>query len=120
SRLTRPGGALARRIGRLGAATINTAPIDITALTGTTVAIRTFSGESAEQTFSGQTVCAALDPVPLQLLRLKDIIDAPAMAARTETDPRPLRQILAHPVFTVPIAEEILARWPDWAIPGIT
>ena len=27
---------------------------------------------------------------------------------------------MAHPQFHVPIAEEILARWPEWAFPGIT
>jgi hypothetical protein len=26
---------------------------------------------------------------------------------------------MAHPKFTVPIAEEVLARWPEWALPGI-
>ena len=38
---------------------------------------------------------------------------------RSPDDPRPLAPIMAHPQFTVPMAEELLARWPEWALPGI-
>jgi hypothetical protein len=33
---------------------------------------------------------------------------------------RPLRPIMDHPHFDVPIAQEILSKWPEWAVPGIT
>ncbi|GGW39079.1 hypothetical protein [Streptomyces griseoloalbus] len=59
-----------------------------------------------------------LDPLPLQVLRMADRIPAGSWTQRAESD-RPLRPIMAHPKFTVPIAEELLARWPEWALPGI-
>ncbi len=74
---------------------------------------------AAAPTF-GDSLCAAITPLPQQLKRLIDVIKD--LAVRTgETAPqRPLRPLMIHPKFTVPIAEEILSRWPDWAVPGIT
>ena len=42
------------------------------------------------------------------------------MAGRAPAEPRPLRGIMAHPKFAFPIGSEVLARWPEWTIPGIT
>jgi hypothetical protein len=50
---------------------------------------------------------------------MTDRISTESVARRTETEERPLHPIMAHPRFTVPIAEELLTRWPEWAIPGI-
>jgi hypothetical protein len=51
---------------------------------------------------------------------MADVVASPDFLARSVDDARPLAPIMKHPQFNVPIAEEILARWPEWAIPGIT
>ncbi|WP_406229412.1 hypothetical protein [Nocardia sp. NBC_01009] len=66
------------------------------------------------------SVRTVIRPLPLQLARIKEIIPTASVAGRTDTDRRPLRQIMTHPEFGFPIAAEILARWPEWAVPGIT
>ncbi|MFF3286764.1 hypothetical protein [Streptomyces sp. NPDC003023] len=60
-----------------------------------------------------------LRPLPLHLRRMADRIPVSDVIGRSEDDPRPLRPIMRHPDFEVPMAEELLERWPEWAIPGI-
>lgn len=62
---------------------------------------------------------AGLAPMPGQLGRATGTVSGPTMDERAVDDQRPLRPIMMHPVFTVPMATELLTRWPDWAIPGI-
>jgi hypothetical protein len=64
-------------------------------------------------TLVGDTVSAA------PTLAANVPVPAPTMADRQETDARPLRPIMAHPVFGFPIGAELLARWPEWAVPGV-
>jgi hypothetical protein len=61
-----------------------------------------------------------LDAVPQQLTLLAEHIITPGMAGRAPVQTRPLRRIMDHPRFGFPIAAELLSRWPDWTIPGIT
>ncbi|GGT03061.1 hypothetical protein GCM10010271_00980 [Streptomyces kurssanovii] len=121
-RLTRRSGALARRAGRgatgdaaVAAVTEGTRPVLERGLSemGVIDAVAPEAGLPGE-------LRAGLSPSRLQLLRMADRIPADFWARRSETEARPLRPIMAHPKFTVPIAEELLARWPEWAIPGIS
>ncbi|WP_432034536.1 hypothetical protein [Streptomyces antibioticus] len=112
-RLTRANGALARRahLGTDGEATESflAGQLNLMGMTG---------DDAPEGGLPGE-LRAGISPMRLQLLRLADRIPADFWAQRTEADDRPLRPIMAHPKFTVPIAEELLARWPEWALPGI-
>ncbi|MBC7272411.1 MAG: hypothetical protein H5T76_27525, partial [Streptomyces sp.] len=112
-RLTRANGALARRahLAADGEATESF-------LAGKLKLMGMVSDDAPEGGLPGE-LRAGLSPMRLQLLRLADRVPADFWAQRTETDDRPLRPIMAHPKFTVPIAEELLARWPEWALPGI-
>lgn len=65
-------------------------------------------------------VLDALQPLGQQLTRARGLIAAPDVELRAVTDVRPLRRIMEHPRFGMPIAAELLARWPEWAIPGIS
>lgn len=112
-RLTRANGALARRAG-LGADGEATESF----LAGKLKLMGMVSDEAPEGGLPGE-LRAGLSPMRLQLRRLADRIPADFWAQRTEADDRPLRPIMAHPKFTVPIAEELLTRWPEWALPGI-
>ena len=71
------------------------------------------------ETVAGSVV-SGLQPLGQQLTRMTELIDAPDVEQRTESDDRPLRRIMAHPRFGMPIAAELLARWPDWAVPGLS
>ncbi|MET9734628.1 hypothetical protein ABZZ79_29525 [Streptomyces sp. NPDC006458] len=109
-RLTRAGGALARRVGRAtngdaGDGTSNE-PIVEQGLRGMGMEV-------------GGLLTERLSPTRLQVLRMADRIPGEFWAQRGEDVTRPLRPIMAHPKFTVPIAEELLARWPEWALPGL-
>ncbi len=77
--------------------------------------------EPVELEMSGlhQALLDRIKPMPIQHRRLTYLLDTPAMTDHTMTDPRPLRPIMAHPHFPIPIGAELLSRWPDWAIPGI-
>ncbi|WP_328875899.1 hypothetical protein OHT76_40695 [Streptomyces sp. NBC_00287] len=112
-RLTRANGALARRAG-LG----TDGEVTESFLAGKLKLMGMVSDDAPEGGLPGE-LRAGLSPMRLQLLRLADRIPADFWAQRTEGDDRPLRPIMAHPRFTVPIAEELLARWPEWALPGI-
>jgi hypothetical protein len=59
-------------------------------------------------------------PFAQQLGRMTELIVAPGLELRGEFDERPLRPIMSHPRFGMPIAAELLSRWPEWAIPGIS
>lgn len=60
-----------------------------------------------------------LGPLEHQLARVGGAVAAPAMVGRAGTDARPLRRIMAHPRFGFPVAAELLARWPEWTLPGL-
>ncbi|MFJ4206600.1 hypothetical protein ACIP2Y_44325 [Streptomyces sviceus] len=112
-RLTRANGALARRA-QLGTDGESAESF----LAGKMKLTGMVSDDGPEAGLPGE-LRAALSPMRLQLLRLADRVPADFWAQRTEADDRPLRPIMAHPRFTAPIAAELLARWPEWALPGI-
>ncbi|TDD38646.1 hypothetical protein E1287_05020 [Actinomadura sp. KC06] len=60
-----------------------------------------------------------IEPVRLQLARVQESVFAPGVQETAVPDPRPLRPIMAHPSFDVPMAVELFRRWPEWALPGI-
>lgn len=59
-------------------------------------------------------------PMPRNMDHMTTLLGEPLMSGRTLDDLRPLRPIMRHPEFGFPIAAELLARWPEWAVPGIT
>jgi len=110
ARLTRTGGALARRMGRVS---------------GTTVSTQTMVGAMpTEAAPTMQLLAERTAPVPLQVLRMAAMLDVAGSLALGDRgrdgDARSLGPIMKHPNFDVPIAMEILSRWPDWALPGIS
>lgn len=117
-RLTRRSGALARRAGRVatGGATVAGGPRPVIEERLSEMGL--VGAEAPEVGLPGE-LRAGVGPQRLQLLRMTDRIPADFWARRSESEARPLRPIMAHPKFTVPIAEELLARWPEWAVPGI-
>ncbi|MBP0455114.1 hypothetical protein J5Y04_37200 [Kitasatospora sp. RG8] len=75
----------------------------------------------------GSTARALIDevrdgvrPVPRQLDRMGSLLGPAVMGGRSEADARPLRPIMAHPEFGFPIAAELVSRWPEWAVPGVS
>ena len=111
--LTRPGGGLARRIARQGGTQPGgAAPVLLQGLTGAGMMGPAGTGGTGLPT----ELLAGIRPMPLQVKRMTDRIPA---LARGQDDLRPLAPIMTHPRFAVPIAEELLARWPEWALPGI-
>jgi hypothetical protein len=115
ARLTRKGGAVARRAGRLDT---GAGPEPTVVLQGLTAMGAMDGGNGIPGGMPGE-LTDGLSPVRLHLRRIADRIPHPELAVRDEDMPRPLGPIMAHPHFTVPIAEELLSRWPEWAIPGI-
>lgn len=117
ARLTRRGGAVGRRIKRVaGHASTGVSPIE--ALLPDPPAEMPALAGGARPTLVNQ-VRARTAPLELQFRRMVDVIASPDLQARSVDEPRPLAPIMKHPQFNVPIAEEILARWPEWAIPGV-
>jgi len=117
ARLTRRGGALARRAGRLvdgGGEVESGSVIEQGLIDGGMI-----SSETGDTSGLPDELRARISPLPLQLRRMADRIPTASFAADTEDALRPLGPIMEHPRFVVPIAEELLARWPEWAIPGI-
>jgi hypothetical protein len=116
ARLTRPGGGLARRVARQGGAQpggpAGSAPMLQEGLTGAGL----MSQDAAGGTGLPAELISQIRPLPLQLRRMSDRIPT---LARSQDDPRPLAPYMVHPRFTVPVAEELLSRWPEWALPGI-
>ncbi|MGC0334203.1 hypothetical protein RKD23_007193 [Streptomyces sp. SAI-170] len=115
-RLTRRTGALARRAQRLAGPD---APVEGTPVLVEGLMAMGMMGDGGPEGALPAELRAEVDPTRLQVLRMTDRIPAGFWAERPAQDPRPLRPIMAHPKFTVPIAEELLARWPEWALPGI-
>jgi hypothetical protein len=66
------------------------------------------------------SVLTNVRPLPQQLRRMNDLIASADVERRAASDARPLRRIMAHPRFGMPIAAELLSRWPEWAVPGIS
>jgi hypothetical protein len=117
SRLTRQGGAVGRRIKRAtGKASTGVSPIE-SRLPDPPASMPMLAGGEPPTLIN--LVRARTIPLNLQFLRMQDTISSPDMKARSVGDKRPLGPIMKHPQFSVPIAEEILSRWPEWAIPGI-
>ncbi|MEU2221616.1 hypothetical protein [Streptomyces sp. NPDC018347] len=114
ARLTRRTGALARRTDRIpdGGGARESAPVLVRGLNELGVIDGHGAGLPAE-------LRTALGPHRLQRLRMADRIPADVWERRSDADARPLRPVMAHPTFSVPIAEELLTRWPEWALPGI-
>jgi hypothetical protein len=61
-----------------------------------------------------------IEPLGQQLQTVGELIAAADVTQRTAEDPRPLRPIMEHPRFGMPMAVELLQRWPDWALPGLS
>ncbi|MEY9987996.1 hypothetical protein ABIE67_000028 [Streptomyces sp. V4I8] len=59
-------------------------------------------------------------PVPQCMGHMTSRLGQVVMGERTDQDARPLRPIMTHPEFGFPIAAELLTRWPEWAVPGIS
>lgn len=116
SRLTRANGALARRARR--GTTGGETPAESVLVQG----LRAM-GMNLEDTPDSPGLSTQLrdriSPTRLQVSRMADRIPGDFWTERTEDPVRPLRPIMAHPRFTVPIAAELLSRWPEWALPGI-
>ncbi|GGW96272.1 hypothetical protein GCM10010297_17690 [Streptomyces malachitofuscus] len=114
ARLARAGGGLARRARRATDGEVPDGPppvpVLLRGLQDMGVDVDGLSGELRDR----------ISPTRLQLLRMGDRVRGDFWTERTQNDVRPLRPIMAHPKFTVPIAEELLARWPEWALPGIS
>jgi hypothetical protein len=117
-RLTRRTGALARRADRVATGHTSLAEGARPVLEQRLSEMGVIDAQTPEAGLTGE-LRAGVGPPRLQLLRMTDRIPAGFWAQRAENEARPLRPIMAHPKFTVPIAEELLARWPEWAIPGI-
>ncbi|MEV0174615.1 hypothetical protein AB0I00_26290 [Streptomyces sp. NPDC050803] len=116
-RLTRAGGALARRArrGTSGGAGGEQAPEPYIEQK---LRLMGLMNDGEPQGGLPGELRRGLAPMPLQVRRMTDRIPTDLWTQRAESE-RPLRPIMAHPKFTVPIAEELLARWPEWALPGI-
>ena len=69
-------------------------------------------------TVSGD-ILTGLVPLPKQVERMEAAIETTGVPVPVDP-PRPLRPVMAHPRFGFPVAAELLARWPDWTVPGIT
>jgi hypothetical protein len=118
ARLTRRGGALGRRIKRAtGSPTAGVSLIE-SRLPDPPPEMPSLAG--GEPPTLVNQVRARTAPLSLQFRRMSDVVASPDFLARSVGEARPLAPIMTHPQFKVPIAEEILARWPEWAIPGIT
>ncbi|SNX55705.1 hypothetical protein SAMN06272735_0131 [Streptomyces sp. TLI_55] len=118
-RLTRSNGALARRTRRGSTGdTSGDQPPDPVLARG--LRDMDVMGDGAPEDALPGELRAGLAATRLQMRRMADRIPADFWSQRAPTDTRPLRPIMAHPKFTVPIAEELLARWPEWALPGIS
>ncbi|WP_045691992.1 hypothetical protein [Streptomyces rubellomurinus] len=103
--MTQP--ALVRGVGRMMSVEPLAAPLFTAADPGPTA--RALIGEVRD----------AVQPVPLQVGRMVSLLGPTVMRDRTEDD-RPLRPIMAHPEFGFPIAAELVSRWPEWAVPGVS
>lgn len=116
TRVARPGGALSRRMVRASATAEQTSMLAAKLPTSAAAG----PGLAADDTTMSERLCAAIAPMPLQWRRLVTEIGGDELLARVPDEDRPLRKIMAHPHFDVPVAQEILSKWPEWAVPGIT
>ncbi|WP_067856993.1 hypothetical protein [Nocardia shimofusensis] len=66
------------------------------------------------------TVRTSLEPVGQLVEAMRTAISSPAVSARSAADRRPFRPIMEHPRFLFPIGAELLQRWPEWTLPGIS
>jgi hypothetical protein len=63
---------------------------------------------------------SAIRPLAQQLSHMDRLIETTLPATRLPEAARPLGRIMAHPRFGFPIGAELLGRWPEWTVPGIT
>ncbi|MFM9497334.1 hypothetical protein ACKI1Q_27410 [Streptomyces galilaeus] len=61
-----------------------------------------------------------IHPVPRCMGHMTSRLGEVVMGERSDQDARPLRPIMTHPEFGFPIAAELLTRWPEWAVPGVS
>lgn len=116
SRLTRANGALSRRAHRgTDGESAPAEPVLVQSLRTMGATVDEAPGSPGLPT----ELRDRLSPTRLQVLRMADRVPGDFWAQRTEDASRPLRPIMTHPRFTVPIATELLSRWPEWALPGI-
>ncbi|WP_431956907.1 hypothetical protein [Nocardia lijiangensis] len=67
-----------------------------------------------------RSVRARLEPVGQLVESMRQAISSPAVSFRSVADRRPFRPIMEHPRFLFPIGAELLQRWPEWTVPGIS
>jgi hypothetical protein len=118
ARLTRRNGALGRRIERAVGSPTASASLIESNLPKPPDGMPSLPG--GEPPTLVNQVRARTAPLELQFLRMTDVVASPDFLARSIGEARPLAPLMKHPQFTVPIAQEILSRWPEWAIPGIS
>ncbi|MEU8679433.1 hypothetical protein [Streptomyces sp. NPDC048560] len=63
---------------------------------------------------------STIRPVPQAMGHMTSRLGQVVMGERTDQDARPLRPIMTHPEFGFPVGAELLTRWPEWAVPGIS
>ncbi|HET7121523.1 MAG TPA: hypothetical protein VFI17_09790 [Solirubrobacterales bacterium] len=78
-----------------------------------------FKGAEIDPAGLAQALRKGLRPLTQQAERMEEKIAAPGMTIGDAAAPRPLRPIMEHPRFGMPIAAELLHRWPEWGLPGI-
>ncbi|MFE2052819.1 hypothetical protein ACFXAS_30580 [Streptomyces sp. NPDC059459] len=116
SRLTRANGALSRRAHRgTDGGSAPAEPVLVRSLRTMGMTVDETPGSPGLPT----ELRDRLSPTHQQVLRMADRVPGDFWARRTEDPSRPLRPIMTHPRFTVPIAMELFSRWPEWALPGI-
>ncbi|HET8861630.1 MAG TPA: hypothetical protein VFM94_00075 [Solirubrobacterales bacterium] len=77
-----------------------------------------FEGRKLDPAALADSVREGMRPLAQQVERIGTKIEAPGLVA-DEAAQRPLRPIMEHPRFGMPIAAELLHLWPEWALPGI-
>lgn len=116
ARLTRSTGALARRAERAQKGALDRSALETLLPSEATGPAGLVAAEPATLM---DAITIRTDPLALQLRRMADLIGTDVFAPGGIADDRPLAPIMRHPQFGIAIGEEMLARWPEWALPGI-
>ena len=117
SRLTRSTGALARRAERIQSGAMDRSMLTDLLPNEASGGPAGLAGEAPATLVD--VITSRTDPLVLQLRRMTDIVGAAEITIRSLADERPLAPIMRHPQFGIAIGEELLARWPEWAVPGV-
>ncbi|HEX6667590.1 MAG TPA: hypothetical protein VF081_13460 [Solirubrobacterales bacterium] len=77
-----------------------------------------FVGKKIDPGALADSVRKEMRPLPRQVEWIETKFKTPGQTV-DEAAQRPLRPIMEHPRFGMPIAAELLHLWPEWALPGI-